>query len=289
VTLVELRGLLGARLPDAIALNTVLEEVLCASRSQLILQGTREVTEEEVCHALELADSVAAGVPLQHVIGHWTFRTLELAVDSRALIPRPETELLVDVALDELDRLAEFRPLPLRCLDLGTGTGAIALSLVSERPDVHVVATDMSRDALDLAEENRSRLAAPLRDRLEFRYGDWYGALTEMRDEASPVVSFDLICANPPYLSEAEWREVDPTVRDYDPAEALVAGAVGTEQIELILDGASRFLTAGGSLVIEIGWQQGPDAMRLAKSSGAGHVAVLPDLAGRDRILLARF
>lgn len=289
MTLAELRGLLGARLRDPIALNCVLEEVMSAPRSQLVVQGAREVTDEELREALELVDSVAAGVPLQHVIGHWTFRTLELAVDGRALIPRPETELVVSVALEELRRLAGFRPLPLRCLDLGTGTGAIALSLVSEFPDVCVVATDVSREALALAEENRSQLAEALRDRLETRHGDWYGALAPSSGAEPPVVPFDLICANPPYLSEAEWRDVDPLVRDYDPVEALVAGAVGTEQIELILAGASRHLTAGGSLVVEIGWRQGPDVIRLANSAGADYVAVLPDLAGRDRILLARF
>jgi release factor glutamine methyltransferase len=274
---------------DPIALNCVLEEVMCAPRSQLIVQGARLVTDDELAQALELADSVVAGVPLQHVVGHWTFRTLELAVDRRALIPRPETEMLVSVALDELDRLAGSRLAPLRCLDLGTGAGAIALSLVSECPDVSVVATDASTEALALAAENRSRLAEPLGDRVEFRHGDWYEALAATGGETSSVVPFDLICANPPYLSEAEWRDVDPIVRDYDPAQALVAGVVGTEQIELILAGAGKHLSDGGSLVVEIGWKQGAEATGLARSAGAGHVAVLPDLAGRDRVLLARF
>jgi release factor glutamine methyltransferase len=289
VTLAELRGLLGARLPDPIALSCVLEEVMNAPRSQLIVEGGREVTDEEFRRAVGLVEEVVAGVPLQHVIGHWTFRTLELGVDSRALIPRPETEMVVSVALDELARLAGFRPLPLRCLDLGTGTGAIALSLLSECPDVSVVATDTSREALEVADENRSQLAEPLRDRLELRHGDWYGALAATCGGVSSVAPFDLICANPPYLSEAEWCEVDPVVRDYDPVEALVAGPVGIEQIELILAGAGRHLTGRGSLVVEIGWKQGPEVMRLARSAGAGQVAVLPDLAGRDRILLARF
>jgi release factor glutamine methyltransferase len=270
-------------------LSRLLEEVMCASRSQLIVESDREVTEDQCRQAVELVDSVLAGVPLQHVIGHWTFRTVELAVDHRALIPRPETEILVSVALDELARLGTFRPLPLRCLDLGTGTGAIALSLVSECPDVRVVATDVSMEALALAGENRSQLSEPLRDRLELRHGDWYGALVAAGG-ADPVdVPFDLICANPPYLSELEWRDVDPIVRDYDPVQALVAGEVGTEAIELILAAATGHLTSGGSMVIEIGWKQGPDAMRLARAAGAGHVAVLPDLVGRDRILLARF
>jgi release factor glutamine methyltransferase len=289
VTLAELRGLLGERLSDPNALSVLLEEVMCASRSQLIVQGAREVTDDEVRQAVEFVDSVVAGVPLQHVIGHWTFRMLELAVDGRALIPRPETEMVVSVALDELHRLAGFRSLPLRCLDLGTGTGAIALSLVNEFADVSVVATDASKEALALADKNRAQLAAPLRDRLEIRHGDWYKALAATHCVTAPVVPFDLICANPPYLSEAEWSEVDPVVRDYDPAEALVAGASGTEQIELILAGASTHLTCGGSVVVEIGWKQGPEAMRIARSAGAGHAAVLPDLAGRDRILLARF
>jgi release factor glutamine methyltransferase len=288
VTLSELRGLLAVRLPDPIAVSSVLEEVMCTSRAQLILQGAREVTTEEFDQAVAFADSVVAGVPLQHVIGHWSFRTLELVVDARALIPRPETEVMVGVALDELVRLRTFRPLPLRCLDLGTGTGAIALSLVSESPDVVVVATDLSAAALALANENRSRLGEPLRDRLELRQGDWFGALAALDEAASAVAEFDLICANPPYLSDREWLEVDPVVRDHDPVGALVAGAVGTEQIELILGGAAGHVARGGALVLEIGWRQGPEVTRLAWAAGAGYVAILPDLVGRDRILLAR-
>jgi len=288
VTLTELRSVLSARLDDQVALAWVLEEVLAASRSELAVQSGREVTDEELRIAGALVDEVVAGVPLQHVLGHWSFRTIELSVDRRALIPRPETEVVVGVALDELARLATFRPSPLRCLDLGTGSGAIALSLVSECPDVRVVATDASTEALALAGENRSQLPEPLRSRVELRHGDWYGALVA-DEESAAVLPFDLICANPPYLSEAEWRQVEPVVRDYDPVQALVAGPNGAEQIAIVVAGAREHLVGGGALVVEIGSLQGPAAKRLATSSGAGDVMVLPDLVGRDRVLLARF
>lgn len=288
MTLLELRGLLADRTSDPIAIRLVLEEAAGAKPSSLVLNPDREVTDDEARRAIELVEEFAAGVPLQHVLGHWAFRSTELVVDRRALIPRPETELLVDAALGELDRMRRLRPGPLRALDLGTGSGAIAISLVRECADVSVLATDVSRAALDLAMCNGGHLVAADQARLEFRIGDWWGALLVGAATAAPC-RFDVICSNPPYLSVLEWSVLDPIVRDHDPFEALVGGATGTEQIERVVAGARDHLAENGALVVEIGWLQGPVAAELVRAAGATHVRVLPDLAGRDRILLARW
>jgi release factor glutamine methyltransferase len=288
VTLLELRGLLADRTTDPIAVRFVLEEVVGASRSELLLTPDREVSDDDVHRAIALIEEFVSGVPLQHVLGHWSFRSLELVVDQRALIPRPETELLVEVALGELDRLRQIRSGPFRVLDLGTGSGAIALSLVRECDDAVVVATDVSRAALDLAACNGSRLSLSEQSRLELRLGDWWDALIG-NDSGNAAPRFDVICSNPPYLSVLEWNELDPIVRDHDPFEALVGGATGAEQIERVVAATGAHLADNGTLVVEIGWSQGPVAATIARAAGAVHVEILPDLAGRDRILLARW
>ncbi|HET9092327.1 MAG TPA: methyltransferase, partial [Acidimicrobiales bacterium] len=153
--------------------------------------------------AREAAVRRQRGEPLQHVLGHWSFRQLDVRVDTRALVPRPETEVVVEAALGELARLAGRRPLS-AVADLGTGSGVIALSLAAEVPDPGVplvYATDASAAALSLAAENARRvLAASQRDRLELRLGSWYAALP-----AAARGGLDLVVSNPPYLSSGEW------------------------------------------------------------------------------------
>ena len=290
MTLTELRGLLAARLPDPIALNSVLEEVMCTPRAQLILQGAREVTDVEFHEAVAFADAVVAGVPLQHVIGHWSFRSLELTVDGRALIPRPETEVTVSVALDELVRFSDARTVPATHLFAAStsapGPAHRAFSLVScrgsltraRRRDRHQQGgTSLACErgivhALD--EPFRMIVARAAAGRLvqgRFLPRNWTPR------PGSAVAEFDLICANPPYLSEREWLEVDAIVRDHDPVGALVAGAAGTEQIELILEGAAEHLTRGGvRWCSRSGWQQGPgrDAPGATTAGAANDVAI---------------
>jgi release factor glutamine methyltransferase len=289
VTLRELRELLADRTHDPIAVRFVLEEVVGAARAELVLTPDREISDDEVRRAIAMIEEFVGGVPLQHVLGHWAFRSVELIVDNRALIPRPETELVVEVALGELDRVRQIRSGPFYALDLGTGSGAIAISLVRERPEVSVIATDVSRAALDLAARNRSNLDLSEQERLELRLSDWWDAVGIDDDAQVEVPRFDLICSNPPYLSVLEWNELDPIVRDHDPFEALVGGAAGTEQIERVIAGVRDHLVDDGALVIEIGSSQGPVAADLGRAAGATHVEILADLAGRDRILLARW
>lgn len=286
MTLDELRSELRARTPDESTVRIVLEEITGESYAEIARHPMRTLSSVELAHARTIATDLDAGAPLQHAIGHWTFRHLELVVDERALIPRPETELLVDIVLREFARLRESGRTPLRCLDLGTGTGAIALSLVWECADVDVTATDVSADALALAKKNANRLLAGSERRLLLRLGSWYDAL-DATDSSGE--RFDVICSNPPYLSVSEWRAVDPIVRDHDPEGALVAGSDGLDAVRVIAAGAGRHLSPDGALVVEIGWLQGGAAAAITRAAGARFVEVLRDLAGRDRFILARF
>ncbi|MGH9295307.1 MAG: N5-glutamine methyltransferase family protein, partial [Acidimicrobiales bacterium] len=171
--------------------------------------------------ARHLAAARRGGRPLQHVLGRWGFRRIDVAVDGRALVPRPETEVVVEVALELVEALG-ISGRPVLAVDLGTGSGVIALSLATERDDLDAVGVDRSADALALAAENLTLVSAAhpgLAARVSFLRGDFYGALRPgMRG------AVDLVVANPPYVAEREWAGLEPVVRDHDPYEALVAG-----------------------------------------------------------------
>ena len=222
-----------------------------------------------------LVERRVAGEPLQYVIGRWGFRRLDLAVDPRVLIPRPETEVLAELALAACDRL-EARVV----VDLGTGSGALALALATERDGMQVWATDVSGDALEVAEANRAALGAGV----NLVEGSWYEALP-----ADVRGSVDVIVSNPPYVSEAELRELGPEVRDWEPAGALCAGPDGLEDVAAIIRGAPEWLASPGALLVEMGPHQIGRAAQLAHDAGFGHVDVRTDLAGRERVLEARW
>ena len=219
------------------------------------------------------------GEPLQYVLGVWAFRRLELVVDRRVLIPRPETELVVDVALAELRALGVERPL---AVDLGTGSGAIALSVALELPGAHVWGTDRSEEALAVARANLSGMGARVATRVRLAAGDWFGALPpELKG------GIDLVVANPPYVGAGEPLPAE--VADWEPAGALVAGPTGLECVDLILAEAPAWLRRPGLAVIEIAPHQAERAVALAIAAGFSHAEVHPDLAGRPRALVARF
>ena len=218
------------------------------------------------------------GEPLQYVLGVWAFRRLELVVDRRVLIPRPETEAVVEVALARLRALGAASPL---AVDLGTGSGAIALSVALEVPEARVWGTDRSEDALAVARANLSGMGARVATRVRLAAGDWFRALPgELRGRV------DLIVANPPYVGE---REALPSeVADWEPAGALVAGPTGLECVDEILAEAPAWLRRPGVVVIEIGPHQADRAVALAMAAGLTEAEVEPDLAGRPRVLVAR-
>jgi release factor glutamine methyltransferase len=217
----------------------------------------------------------AAGEPLQYVLGRWGFRTLDLLVDRRVLIPRPETETVVEIALAEADRLGARV-----AVDLGTGSGAIALSLAVERTGLEVWATDVSTDALDVTRANLAGIGrAGARVRLEV--GSWYEALP-----AALVGQVDLIVSNPPYVAGSDV--LPDEVRLWEPDGALVAGPTGVEAVTEILRAAPRWLSRPGSVVVEIGETQAAAVRDSALEAGFDDVDVRPDLAGRDRVVVAR-
>jgi release factor glutamine methyltransferase len=218
------------------------------------------------------------GEPLQYVLGVWDFRRLKLVVDRRVLIPRPETETVVDVALGELRGLHVDHPL---ALDLGTGSGAIALSLALEEPAAFVWGTDRSDEALAVARANLSGMGARVATRVRLAAGDWFQALpTDLRGR------FDLIVANPPYVGEEE--PLPPEVAEWEPAGALVAGPTGLEAVADILATAPAWLHRPGVVVLEIAPHQAEPAEALALRAGFDEVDVRPDLTGRLRTLVAR-
>jgi release factor glutamine methyltransferase len=231
------------------------------------------------------------GEPLQYVLGEWSFRRIDLRVDRRALVPRPETEQVVEVALGELGQPARGGdgsvPTPRVAADLGTGTGVIALSLAVEGPaDLEIWGTDVSGDALQLAQANLSALTTSrpdLETRVRLRQGPWFEALPP--DLAGRL---GLVVSNPPYVSAAEWSGLDAEVRDHEPRLALVPGPTGLEALDALVDGAGQWLAPGGSLVLELAPHQAVTMAGRAESAGYVGVRVVADLAGRDRTLVAR-
>ena len=270
-----------ARLGGPAEAGWLLEEVAGASLATLLAGGRPDPGAGEVEALERLVQRRLAGEPLQHVLSTWSFRRLELRVDGRALVPRPETEVVAGHALAALAAARQGRNEALVAVDLGTGSGAIACALVTEDPDVSVVAVDRSAAALELAGENRARLLPFEADRLELRLGSWYEPLGDLAGSVALVVS------NPPYLAAHELPGLDPVVRDFDPPEALVAGKTGLEAIEAVLGGAPELLRPGGSLVLELAPHQGQAARALALGAGASFAALHLDLAGRTRCLVA--
>jgi len=241
----------------------------------------------------DLVEARLAGEPLQYVLGEWAFRTIELTVDSRALIPRPETEQVVEVALGELSRVAGDRRDP-AVVDLGTGTGAVALSLAVEMapayPELRVWATDADPGALALASANLVRVGETcpsVAGKIELRAGSWFGALPQ--DLRGRV---DLVVSNPPYVSEAEWPQLDPEVRR-EPYRALVAGpgsdgTPGLAGVEAVLRGCGGWLARPGAVVVELAPHQAAAGQAMAVELGLRDVMVVADLAGRGRALVGR-
>ena len=241
-----------------------------------------------------------AGEPLQYVLGRWSFRGLDLLVDRRVLIPRPETEVVAGVAIAEArelhlppprrDTRELHLPPPSRdtsgrftVADLGTGSGALALALAAELPGAEVWATDLSGEALAVARANLGALRPAAASRVHFAEGMWYEALPDrLRGGLRVIVS------NPPYVTEAEFACLPPEVRDHEPAVALVAGPTGRECLDHLVAGGLDWLQPGGALVLELAPDQARPLRVTAAAAGYAAVAVHRDLAGRDRVLVAR-
>jgi len=222
-----------------------------------------------------------SGVPLQYVMKRWAFRHLDVMVDERVLIPRPETEQVVQTALDIARKIGSN--VALRVVDLGTGSGVIGLSMAFElgADAAHVWLTDASVDALDVARANMvgiGRAAANVR----VAHGSWWNALPQ--DIAGQI---DIAICNPPYIAYADG-EVAPDVHMYEPHAALYAHDNGLADLRTVIEGAATWLKKSGWLVLEIGYQQGTDVLAMMTASGLIDAEIKKDLSGRDRIAVGR-
>lgn len=224
---------------------------------------------------------LSGGEPLQYVLGEWDFRTLTLKCDKRALIPRPETEELVERVLKHARGLsasassASNRPF---IVDLGTGSGCIILSLAKELGNGIFLGTDISSDAVSLATEN-ARLCG-LEDKVRF-------AVADGLDEFEPE-SVDIIVSNPPYISNSEYEALDPRVKDFEPKTALIAGTEGLDYYDTFVGDAMNVLKPGGAIFLEIGEGQGDALRRMLFDYGFGDILIEKDFAGHDRYASAK-
>jgi len=249
----------------------LLAHALDVERLHLYLTPDKPLTTDERERYRTVVKARHGGTPLQHLTGEVGFYGLRFRASEQALIPRPETEELIDHAL----RLAP-RARDIRCLDLGTGSGVIAICLARYLPRAQVTALDISSSALELAIEN-ARMNE-VGERIEFLQSDWF---------ASVDGTFDLIIANPPYIGQDELDALPVEVRDHEPREALDGGADGLEQIARIVDAAATHTAPEGRILIEIGSSQGDQVRSLMADAGLTDATLLTDLAGKHRFAIA--
>lgn len=264
------KGIESARL-DA---EHMLAHVLGIGRLEMYLQHERPMLESELDGFRPLLRRRANREPLQYILGRQAFRELDLEVGPGVLIPRPETERLCEVVLEWADGRDE-----LEALDVGTGSGAIALSLLTEGPFSRCVGTDVSADALEFATRNRD--AAGMASRLELRRGRLFEPVKEGE-------AFDVVVSNPPYVAETEREGLQAEVIGFEPEEALFAGPDGLDAVREIVPGAAEVLREGGLFAVELGHGQADEVVQLVERDGRYRdVRVHEDLAGKRRIVSA--
>lgn len=249
----------------------ILAEALGCRRLDLFLSFDKPMEEGILAKIRPLVRRRAAREPLQYVLGSWQFMDLKLKCDARALIPRPETEELVAGVLERM------KEPPAKALDLGTGTGAIALSLAKAWPGCAVEAFDVSEEALALGKENAA--INGLAERVRFTPSNWFDAAG---------AGYDAIVSNPPYLTRQEWEDAEPEVRDWEPYNALVAEDGGLADLAKIVEGAFERLAPGGLLALETGIAQHTALKGLAEKAGYTQIECHSDLSGRPRHFYAR-
>jgi release factor glutamine methyltransferase len=254
----------------------LLAHVLGVNRAAILTWPDRPLTPKQLTRYRDLVARRAAREPLAYIVGHREFYDLDFVVDARALIPRPETELLVEHALHTARRIAPEAGTPLQLADVGAGSGAIAVTLAVHLPEATIYALDDSAEALTLTAENARR--HQVADRVHPLQGDLLSPLPQ------PV---DLITANLPYVATAEWEQLPPEIRVHEPRTALDGGPDGLTPIRRLLAMAGPYLRPGGALLLEIGARQGTVVAALARQHlPQARVQVHQDLAGLDRVVL---
>jgi release factor glutamine methyltransferase len=261
----------------ALSAQLLLGRALGLSRLDLLLQCDRPLGEAELAAIRELVRRRGRGEPVAYILGEKEFFGLAFAVTPACLIPRPETEHIVEEAEARFPRDAA-----LAFADLGTGSGCLAVTLAVRFPLARGLAVDLSPGALAVARANAGRHGVG--ERLDFRQGDF----ADLAGLGVAPASLDLIAANPPYVSEAEFAQVSGEVRDFEPRTALAPGPTGLEAIAALAPGARAALKDGGWLLLEMGWNQAVAVRGILEQAGFVEVVVRRDLAGRDRVAAAR-
>ncbi|MGC8465621.1 MAG: N5-glutamine methyltransferase family protein [Acidimicrobiales bacterium] len=261
---------------------------LRAVEIQWLLQSIQSVAKDQLSFELKLIEALERlefGEPLQYVLGSWQFRGLEVHVDRRALIPRAETELIVDIVSDLLraDRLHEHCPRTV--VEIGLGTGVISLAIAQENPSIQVFGTEVDAAAFSLAQENLEAISSrngTVTDRVTFLLGSLF--------EPIPIGlerGVDVVVSNPPYLSEELYQSAEPKVRDFEPELALTPGGDGLGVLALIARDAVPFLRVGASLILEHSPEQRAPLAKILEMLGYEGVRCIKDLVGRDRFTVA--
>ena len=254
---------LDAEILMAHSLQTSRAQLLARLREDVPAPGYEELVERRLAYE-----------PIAYIVGTWEFYSLDFLIEPPVLVPRPETEHLVEVVLAFIGNGRA------RVLDVGTGSGCVAVALAKNAPSIRMVATDIDPHNLDLARRNAQRHRVA--DRIDFRCGDLFAALEE--DEQT----FDVICSNPPYVEESAWPQLSPVIRLYEDPRALLAGAEGLEIIRRLAEGARGRLAAGDLLAFEIGMGQIDAVRSILLSNAYEEIAFCPDLAGIPRVAYAK-
>ena len=276
VTWRELMASTAEVLNDAPMARWLCEHASGLDAEEFVAELDELVNARSGIHLDAMIRRVLDGEPVQYVMGRWAFRYLDLMVDQRVLIPRPETELMVDVVLRHVGASKG----PFTMADLGTGSGAVGLSLLYELPlnSATVWMTDMSHDAIDVARANAAGIGRPAAG-ARFEVGSWWDALP------SDVAGlFDVVVSNPPYIARGD-SEVESSVNDWEPHSALFSGDDGLDDIRIIAADAPYWLRSGGLLVVEMGYTQASVVTSLMSAAGFIDVTVHHDLAGHDRFV----
>ena len=274
----SLRSLLSdSALPQneaKILLAFVIEKHYQLPRSALLSRDEMELSLEALEQWRNLESKRLSGEPIAYLVGKRGFHDIELYVASGVLIPRPETEILVEIALREIQTLNR----PANILDLGTGSGAIALAIAHSAPQTIVTATDQSLEALAIAKMNADQLG--FSDRVQFAQGSWYEALKE-------AIQFDVILSNPPYIAAGDSHLSEGDLR-FEPASALTDGAGGLSCLEAIILQVDPYLKPGGLVAVEHGFDQSDAVVNLMKAAQLQEIKVHKDLAGHCRVASGR-
>ena len=245
----------------------LLAYALHETRSHIIAWPDKHIEPEQLAYIENLTAKRSQGIPIAYILGEREFWSHELVVNKYTLIPRPETECLVQLALQKIPQISEYA-----VLDMGTGCGAVAIAIASERPQCKITAIDISEKAISIAQQNASRLGI---NNITFIISDWYTHLAHQQ--------YQIVVSNPPYIRENDSHLTQGDLR-FEPKIALVAGKDGLDAIRTLVNDAHKYLVPGGWLIFEHGYDQGQAVRLLLQQASFGHVKTYQDLSIMDRV-----